>query len=141
MLRFRSWVLRFRVLGASFSSLGASFSRFGCFVLRSSFSSASFSKLPETTQGPEEMCLSLEHQNPSKTSEKMGYFDRVTVSLHILLTANQGWRNRKIFRLLTLRSGKLGDVKVTRPSFFGGVPSYFEALWYPHLYFYRKSNT
>ena len=35
------------------------------------------------------MCLSLEHQNPSKTSEKMGYFDRVTVSLHILLTANQ----------------------------------------------------
>ena len=36
---FEFWVLRFRVLGASFSS-------FGCFVLRSSFSSASFSKLP-----------------------------------------------------------------------------------------------
>ena len=36
---FEIWVLRFRVLGASFSS-------FGCFVLRSSFSSASFSKLP-----------------------------------------------------------------------------------------------
>ena len=36
------------------------------------------------SQGPEEMCLSLEHHNPSKTSEKMGYFDRVTVSLHIL---------------------------------------------------------
>ena len=32
-------MLRFRVLGTSFS-------RFGCFVLRSSFSSASFSKLP-----------------------------------------------------------------------------------------------
>ena len=31
--------------------------------------------------------------------------------------------------------------KVTRPSFFGGLPSYFEALWYPHLYFYRTSNT
>ena len=61
MLRFRSRVLRFRVLGASFSKfrvlrfrsrvlrfrdLGASFSSFGCFVLRSSFSSASFSKLP-----------------------------------------------------------------------------------------------
>ena len=61
MLRFRSRVLRFRVLGASFSrfrvlrfrsrvlrfrDLGASFSSFGCFVLRSSFSSASFSKLP-----------------------------------------------------------------------------------------------
>ena len=39
MLRLRSRVLRFR-------DLGASFSRFGCFVLRSSFSSASFSKLP-----------------------------------------------------------------------------------------------
>ena len=39
MLRFRSRVLRFRDLGASFSS-------FGCFMLRSSFSSASFSKLP-----------------------------------------------------------------------------------------------
>ena len=24
-----------------------------------------------TAQGPEEMCLSLQHQNPSKTSEKM----------------------------------------------------------------------
>ena len=47
----------------------------------------------QKTQGPEERCLSLEHQNPSKTSEKMGYFDRVddrvTVSLHILYTANQ----------------------------------------------------
>ena len=32
-------------------------------------------------------------------------------------------------------------LKVTRPSFFGGVPSYFETLWFPHLYFYRKSNT
>ena len=38
---------------------------------------------PPVSQGPEEMCLSLEHvelQNLSKTSEKMGYFDRVTVS-------------------------------------------------------------
>ena len=57
---FEFWVLRFRDLGASFSrfgcfvfefwvlrfrDLGASFSSFGCFVLRSSFSSASFSKL------------------------------------------------------------------------------------------------
>ena len=36
---FEIWVLRFRVFGASFS-------RFGCFVLRSSFSSASYLKLP-----------------------------------------------------------------------------------------------
>ena len=35
------------------------------------------------------MCLSLEHQNLSKTSEKMGYFDCVTVSIHILYTANE----------------------------------------------------
>ena len=35
------------------------------------------------------MCLSLGHQNPSKTSEKMGCFDRVTDSLHVLYTANQ----------------------------------------------------
>ena len=41
-------------------------------------------KARRLAQGPEEMCLSLEHQNPSKTSEKTGYFDHVTVSLHIL---------------------------------------------------------
>ena len=40
------WVLRFRSRVLRFRDLGASFSRFGCFVLRSSFSSASFSKLP-----------------------------------------------------------------------------------------------
>ena len=33
----------------------------------------------------------------------------------------------------TFLSTPASDVKVTRPSFFGGVPSYFEALWYPHL--------
>ena len=57
---FEFWVLRFLVLGAPFSGfggsvfefwvlrfrvMGASFSRFGCFLLRSSFSSASFLKL------------------------------------------------------------------------------------------------
>ena len=31
-----------------------------------------------SSQGPEEMCLSLEHQNPSKTSEQMCYFDHIT---------------------------------------------------------------
>ena len=30
--------------------------------------------------------------------------------------------------------------KVTRPSYFVRVSSYFDALWYPHLYFDRKSN-
>ena len=33
------------------------------------------------------------------------------------------------------------DLRWLDPVFFGGVPSYFEALWYPHLYFYRKYNT
>ena len=36
----------FEFLVLRFQDLGASFSSFGCFVLRSSFSSASFSKLP-----------------------------------------------------------------------------------------------
>ena len=49
---FEIEVLRFRVLGASFS-------RFGCFVLRSSFSSASFSKLPNAKQA----CSEIEKQN------------------------------------------------------------------------------
>ena len=31
-------------------------------------------------------------------------------------------------------------LKVTRASYFLGVPPYFEALWYPHLYFDLKSN-
>ena len=31
-------------------------------------------------------------------------------------------------------------IKVTRPSYFVRVPSYFETLWYAHLYFDRKSN-
>ena len=59
VLRFRSWVLRFRVLGASFSS-------FGCFVLRSSFSSASFSKLP------------LSDNNTALNPNKLDKMDRIS---------------------------------------------------------------
>ena len=52
---FEFWVLRFR-------DLGASFSRFGCFVLRSSFSRASFSKLPlQHTYKHDEHVISLHH--------------------------------------------------------------------------------
>ena len=41
-----------------------------------------------------------------------------------------------------IRNAKTMDVfKVTRPSYFLVVPPYFEALWYTHLYFYRKFNT
>ena len=68
------------------------------------------------SHGPEEMSLSLEHQNPSKTSEKMGYFDRVTVSLHILQTANQeteGSQDRRGYglRLLIFKSRCGSDKK------------------------------
>ena len=31
-------------------------------------------------------------------------------------------------------------IKVTRTSYFVRIPSYFEALWHPHLYFDCKSN-
>ena len=42
---------------------------------------------------------------------------------------------------ILIRTEMTFSLKVTPPSFFAGVPSYFEALWYPHLSFYRKSNT
>ena len=32
------------------------------------------------------------------------------------------------------------SIKVTRPSYFVRVPSYFETLWYPLVYFDPKSN-
>ena len=32
------------------------------------------------------------------------------------------------------------SLKVTPSSYFVRAPSYFEALWYPHLYFDRNSN-
>ena len=63
---FEFWVLRFRVLGASFSS-------FGCFVLRSSFSSASFSKLPFPLD--------------SLPTTQRGYYRGETLSLHKLCMA------------------------------------------------------
>ena len=80
-------------------------------------------------------------------------FERTTVSnfknsekLFNLAVANLNFTTRMpVFELksnfISIENFKAGNVKVTRPSFFGGAPSYFEALWYPHLYFYRKSNT
>ena len=44
------------------------------------------------------MCLSLEHQNPSKTSEEMGYFDRVIVSSNLLYTARASVAPRAMCR-------------------------------------------
>ena len=59
MLRFRDRVLRFR-------DLGSSFSRFGCFVLRSSFSSASFSKLLLGVTSAGTALLARGHQDSEK---------------------------------------------------------------------------
>ena len=83
------------------------------------------------------MCLSLEHQNPSKTSEKMGYFDRVddrvTVSLHILYTANQeteGSQDRLTWSCWELASvvvDKLSMIDALNPG--GGRDSAYETGW------------
>jgi len=73
--------------------------------------------LKDQAQGPEENYLSLEHQNQSKTSEKMGYFDRFIVSLHILYTANQeteGWQGR-----LTVHNSALCASVSLRTTAFG----------------------
>ena len=66
------------------------------------------------------MSVLVVHRYKIKTAVQMGYFER-----------NRNETNNK---------NLCNKVKVTRPSYFVGVPSYFEALWYPHLYFDRKSN-
>ena len=68
-------------------------------------------------------------------------YTRITSSGDFLLSLEH-LRQKALHALLSLRwHTDLNGLKVTRPSFFWGVPSYFEALWYPHLYFYGKSNT
>ena len=78
-------------------------------------------------QGSEEMCLSLEHglehQNPSKTSEKMGYFDRLQFRYTFYRPQTKRLRARKIG--FSLKYGKLvvfllGTSCLGRPS--GNVP-------------------
>ena len=61
--------------------------------------------------------MSLEHQNPSKISEKMGHFDCVTISLHILYTANQeteGSQRGYGLRLLIFKMATYKDLGQTR---------------------------
>ena len=67
--------------------------------------------------------MSLEHQNPSKRSEKLGYFhrvdDRVTISLHILYTADQeteGSQDRLFTRHFVPRS-PFGRRAVRQPGY------------------------
>ena len=64
-------MLRFRDLGASFSS-------FGCFVLRSSFSSASFSKLPNMAA-----MLSCENTIPFIISDRISHL--IGVNFHAIM--------------------------------------------------------
>ena len=59
----------------------------------------------------------LQHQNPSKPSEKMGYFDRVTVSSHILYTANQETEGSQD-RLTSCRRSPFG-LRAVRQQGFG----------------------
>ena len=62
-----------------------------------------------TAQGPEEMCLSLEHQNPSKTSEKWV----ILIALQFRYTFYRPQTKR-------LRARKIGLKYLGRPS--GDVP-------------------
>ena len=48
-------------------------------------------------------------------------------------------RNQRIEGIPVKKIANNKFFKVT-PSYFVRVPSYFEALWYPQLYFDRKSN-
>ena len=67
------------------------------------------------SQGPEEMCLSLEHQNPSKTSKKMGYFDRVE-RLQFRNTFYRPQTKRPRARKIGLQYKILGTSCLGRPS-------------------------
>ena len=73
--------------------------------------------------------MSLEHQNPSKTSEKMCYFDRVTFSLQILDHGPQNKRLRArkiclhglqllIFKMVNNKVD-LGQIRIEEIVFYG----------------------
>ena len=56
--------------------------------------------------------MSLEHKNPSKTSEKMGYFDRVTLQFRYTFYRPQTKR---------LRARKIGLQYKIRPFFYSAL--------------------
>ena len=69
----------------------------------------------------------------------------LNVYLFHFLWLPSGFNSKKYFwnRIIKgndFRNLKKWPLKVTRPSYFERVPSYFEALWYPHFYFDRESN-
>ena len=99
---FEFWVLRFRSRMLRFRVVGASFSRFGCFVLRSSFSSASFSKLPRKDKVSQSSsgCPMREAKNPQLEMAKQPQIKRriqANISLfHFISLAEQsGHCNRR----------------------------------------------
>ena len=64
----------------------------------------------QKTQGPEERCLSLEHQNPSKTSEKWVILIALTIALQFRYTfcipQTKRLRARKIGLQYKIRKGR-----------------------------------
>ena len=77
----------------------------------------------------------------SNVALKKLFVTRAKRALYLLLIIRLGLRNvsTRIFNKQDIWVTSC-LIKVTRPSYFVRVPSYFETLWYPHLYFDRKSN-
>ena len=104
------------------------------------------------------VCQVIRNTAETKNSERLEPRNHVInkwnmifrVSLVLLLTVGNLKITTKFTTTMSVdweRTGKRTSVsagkrklKVTRPSYFVRVPSYFDALWYPHLYFDRKSN-
>ena len=85
--------------------------------------------------------LAWSENKSSERLEQLGYGDtcRILNYYERLSEISESVKDVSVQSIYHLLSAL---IKVTRPSFFwGGVASYFEARWYPHLYFYRKSNT
>ena len=72
-------------------------------------------------QGPKEICLSLEHQNPSKSSEKwvisraiimaLGYFDRVRSLFGRRAVCQRGYGLRLLIFKMANNKGDLGQIR------------------------------
>ena len=101
------------------------------------------------------MCSSSHRELIGTTAKMDGFLDQKWPGLIIgefrsvldgKQTSSPGFITRTIqvtnlnFGLLSFFFTLFNVFKVTRPSYFVGVLSYFEALWYPHLYFDRESN-
>ena len=73
----------------------------------------------------------------SNSSDEEPVIENLRTTTNFTTTTSVDWE--KTGTRTSVSAGKR-ELKVTRSSYFVRVPSYFEALWYPHLYFDRKSN-